>query len=305
MPTATPERYTSHGIKPLDLSGGDPTALVFNELALASVEGKPGAVEKLKRAAANQYLNGTVQNFFADVLNNQLGIPTEYADPNRPASDSGFTSVLGTIDKAAAAAALGGAGGAALGAVGAGAAAGAGGGGATAGGGSGLGSLLGGGSTLDKIGRVAKLGLSALGTIQGAKKYGEAGRLTQEQLAQARAQQTDRDKLRQRLMGRLGTIPGRPNLGSLFAGSQNPFARKTPVSAPSASPESPAPFGSPVANQGMMTILSRARAGLPRLPTPTAPAQPGANRLNPLLQLGGRLGPLMRRPNQLTLPRLN
>jgi hypothetical protein len=79
------------------------------------------------------------------------------------------------------------------------------------------------------VGGAIALGSSLLGSLFGGKKLSEADKLQQERLAQARALQNDRNTLRAKAMLRLGNIPQSPDLGSLFAGSQNPFARSVHI----------------------------------------------------------------------------
>jgi hypothetical protein len=92
--------------------------------------------------------------------------------------------------------------------------------------------LFGGKNTLGTLGNLAQLGVAGAGTVAGANQYAKAGKLQDQRLAQAQAQQADRDLLRKQAIGKLSApIAQRPDLGSLFAGSQNPFARRPMMAA--------------------------------------------------------------------------
>lgn len=98
------------------------------------------------------------------------------------------------------------------------------------GGGGGLGSLLGGGGGSGQgggfnLGKLGQLGLAGLDTAQSAQQQAQAEKLRQSALGTVQGQQGDRDAARKQLMGRLGQVPQKQNLGSLFAGSQNPLQR--------------------------------------------------------------------------------
>lgn len=91
-------------------------------------------------------------------------------------------------------------------------------------GGTGSGGLLG------KIGltpgKAAQLGIAGLGALSGAQKAAAQGKITKEVLAREQAQQAQRDQIRAQLLGKIGApLPTAPNLGSLYQGSSNPFAR--------------------------------------------------------------------------------
>ena len=87
----------------------------------------------------------------------------------------------------------------------------------------GLGSLTGKGG----LGNILQLGTAALGSLQGAKSLDQQQALQQQQIAQANAEQGNRNLLQnQAVRGLAAPPPTAPNLGSLYAGSQNPFAQK-------------------------------------------------------------------------------
>lgn len=106
------------------------------------------------------------------------------------------------------------------------------------GGGGALGSLFGGGGGQGgqqqgqgggpNWAQLAQLGLAGANTVQGAQQQAKAQALRDQLLNLTNSQQGDRDIARKQLMGRLGQVNKRPDLGSLFAGAptaSNPFSQ--------------------------------------------------------------------------------
>lgn len=111
-----------------------------------------------------------------------------------------------------------------------------------------LGGIKGVAGQLGKLsaGDLAQLGLAGAGAIASAQQAGKANAINQGVLNQLQAQEAQKAKVRDQLLGRLtGPQAQREDLGSLFV-SDNPFARSLPRQgtqpAPTVIPEAPAPL---------------------------------------------------------------
>ena len=126
--------------------------------------------------------------------------------------DRSFQSILGSAAGGAAAGGLGALGGQAL---------------EGAGTGSRLGNL---GSLIkDNPMKAAQLGGAGLSAIQGSRQQAEVNKLIKEEIERQKAEQARRmpyqEMLREQMTNALGSIGERPNLGSLYGNSSNPFSR--------------------------------------------------------------------------------
>ncbi len=111
-------------------------------------------------------------------------------------------------------------------------------------------------STLAKVGGLAAapftggasipIGLGIGGALDAGSQQGKANQITDEQLEAARRDMAARQPFRDQLLTSLQNPAQRQDLSSLFAGSQNPFARNLgPLNPQAAAPPQSAPIGPP------------------------------------------------------------